>query len=384
MLIGIDNNGQIKGAIVDNNKRSAIQGSIGEISPALHCDIYPVNVDEKQVWVIEVPSGINKPYSFGGCIYMREGANAQKITNIEEIRELFQKTGKVYFDVTPFPGFNLTGQLDEKIMRAFRAEAGISKNIDDEQLLDNLQCYGIDGHTKQGAILFFACRPEALFFHAVTRCVRYKGLERTGIIDDKIFAGALLNQYNEAINWLKSKLEVSYEISGTNARTEKWEIPLEVFKESIINSLSHRDYNEQGAFTMIEVFDDRVEISNPGGLLPQVASNFGRKSLSRNPFIFSLFMRMRMVEHVGSGIGRMRLLMEDAKLPQPQFETEGFFTVTFKRNADEQLTADQKAILAAFASNPKVRVEELCTILGKGKSYVYNNLKQLRSLNKLK
>ncbi len=62
VLIGVDDHGVIKGSTIDNSKRSAIQGSIGEISPALHCELYPVNVDGKEVWVIDVPAGKQVPY----------------------------------------------------------------------------------------------------------------------------------------------------------------------------------------------------------------------------------------------------------------------------------------------------------------------------------
>lgn len=59
VLIGVDNNNQIIGAEIDNNKRSAIQDTIGEISPALRCEFYPVDVEGKQVWVIDVPIGFS-------------------------------------------------------------------------------------------------------------------------------------------------------------------------------------------------------------------------------------------------------------------------------------------------------------------------------------
>lgn len=383
VLIGIDNYGKIVGASLDNNKRSAIQGSIGDISPAIHCDMYPLSVEGKEVWVVEVPSGVNKPYSFGGCIYMREGANAQKVTNIEEMRDMFQRSGKVYFDATPFANYDLLTNVDEDALKEFRKEARISPAVDNVQLLDNLQCFDISQNPKQGAILFFSCHPEDIFFHAVVRCVRYKGLDKTYIIDDKTFGGPLLTQYHNAMDWLKSGLSVRYDIKGIGSREETWEIPLEVFKECIVNTLSHRDYNEQGAFSMIEMFDDRVEVSNPGGLLPQVVGSFGRKSLSRNPFVFGLFMRMRMVEHVGSGIGRMCDLMKKAGLPQPIFETEGFFTVTFKRQPEYRISIDQQKIIDAYKANPQVKVEEICRQLGKGKSYVYNNIKKLKNIGKL-
>ena len=141
----------------------------------------------------------------------------------------------------------------------------------------------------------------------------------------------MYQQYLQAMSWLESKLQVAYKIEGAGPREEIWEIPLTVFKEAIINALSHRDYYEQGASIMIEMFDDRVEISNPGGLLPIVAKNFGHKSMTRNPLIFGLFTRMHLVERVASGIPRMQEAMREANLPEPEFHTEGMFTAVFKR-----------------------------------------------------
>lgn len=78
------------------------------------------------------------------------------------------------------------------------------------------------------------------------------------------------------------------------------------------------------------MFDDRVEVSNPGGLLPIVAKDFGHKSMTRNPLIFGLFTRMHLVERVASGIPRMQEAMKEANLPEPDFHTDGMFTVIFK------------------------------------------------------
>lgn len=99
-------------------------------------------------------------------------------------------------------------------------------------------------------------------------------------------------------------------IKGTGPRQEIWEIPLDVFKEAVMNAICHRDLYEEGATIMVEVYDDRVEISNPGGLLPVVAAEFGHKSMSRNPLVFGLFTRMHVVEKVGSGVPRMRELID--------------------------------------------------------------------------
>ncbi len=80
------------------------------------------------------------------------------------------------------------------------------------------------------------------------------------------------------------------------------------------------------------MFDNRVEISNPGGLVSAMPeAEFGKRSHSRNPLIFGLFARMHLVEQVGSGIGRIKQLMNDANLPEPVFQKVGIFTVILLR-----------------------------------------------------
>lgn len=76
---------------------------------------------------------------------------------------------------------------------------------------------------KSGGVLFFDKHPENIFFHAVVRCVMFKGMDKVYIIDDKTFGGPLLQQYNKAIEWLKGKLQVAYKIEGTGPRKEVWD-----------------------------------------------------------------------------------------------------------------------------------------------------------------
>lgn len=167
---------------------------------------------------------------------------------------------------------------------------------------------------------FFGKEPEKFFEKAVVRCVAFDGYDKTYIIDDKIYGGPLVGQYKQAMQWLKGKLDVRYEIDGDGPRIEHWEIPKTVFKEAIVNALSHRDYYDKGARITIELFADRVEITNPGGLVSVISEEeFGFKSYSRNPLIFGLFDRIDMVEQIGSGVNRMRDIMNSNKLKLPVF-----------------------------------------------------------------
>lgn len=334
VLIGIDDKNMLKGVIIDNAKRSAIQNSIGEITPSLHCSISIVEVDGKSIGVIEVPSGANKPYVLSGAIYVRIGTNSQKLTTAEQMRDFFQQSGKIYFDEGDCKEFDSDKDLDADLLKSFKLAAHITENTPNVQIFKNLKLISDDNYFKNGAVLFFGKQPEIIFEKAIVRCVAFKGKDKRFIIDDKFFGGSLYNQYNKAIQWLKEKINISYDIEGQGSapRKEIWEIPETVFKEAIINSLSHRDYYEKGACIMVELFDDRIEISNPGGLVSAIKlTDFGKRSHSRNPLIFGLFARMQLVEQVGSGINRMNDLMINAGLPVPEYNTEGMFAVKLLR-----------------------------------------------------
>jgi len=96
-----------------------------------------------------------------------------------------------------------------------------------------------------------------------------------------------------ALCYLRQKLSLNYIIEGAGPRKEVLEIPEDIFNECLINSLSHRDYYEKGTVRHVEIFDDRVDITNPGGIVHSIAKEeFGTKSFSRNPLVFGLFIRI--------------------------------------------------------------------------------------------
>jgi ATP-dependent DNA helicase RecG len=152
--------------------------------------------------------------------------------------------------------------------------------------------------------------------------------------------------------------------------------------------LAHRDYYDKGARITIEVFDDRVEISNPGGLISTVPRNeFGKRSASRNPLIFGLFERMRLVEQIGSGITRIRDVMNDEGLTPPEFSIDGMFTVTLRRPFEfkkwvnkwvNNLSEKQIRILTAIHHNTKIKKTELQQLVDFSATALDNNIEILK------
>ena len=406
ILIGVNDNNEVIGASIDNNKRSSIQNSIREITPTIQPSMYKLSVKGKDVFVIEVPEGVRKPHTLSGAIYVRQGPNTQKIVSVEEMRDFFQQSDRIYFDDVPCYEFDSDADFDQVEFDSFRKDSGIPSGVSQDQIIHNLRLTTTDsGVFKNGAVLFFSKAPEKVFEKAVIRCLRFDGITKTNIIDDKVFGGSLMQQYRQAILWVKGKIDVRYEIKGTGPRKEIWEIPEIVFKEALINALAHRDYYDRGGRITLEVFDDRVEISNPGGLISAIKpSEFGFRSHSRNPLIFGLFERIDMVEQVGSGISRIKESLLDASLPEPEFKTEGIFTVIVKRKLKDVLKSSEKSsppwneyeliiqekakfkinksqwdILRLIVNNPYVTIQEMSEKIGISTRAVEKNLDKLKT-----
>lgn len=386
LLIGVGDDNKIHGAEIDNTKRSAIQNSLNEINPHIPTGFYSVEVEGRTVWVIEVNSGPQKPYVLSGAIYVRQGPNTQKLTTVEQMRDFFQQSDRIYFDESPCPSFDIHRDIDQTWFEEFRLESGLSKAISREQIIQNMKLELPEGNFKNGGVLFFGATPEQFLETAVIRCIAFEGTNKTQIIDDKIFGGPLIKQYNQAMVWLKNKLDVRYDIDGSGPRKEFWEIPETALKETIINALCHRDYYDKGTKTTIELFENRIEVSNPGGLSSAISpADFGTKSHSRNPLIFGLFMRIRMVEQVGSGIGRIRDEMKEAKLPEPEFKTDGMFTVVLHRTVEKtmgeiSLSKTARRLIELIKYQPDITTKELANALDiTDKGVEYNLAKMQKS-----
>ena len=128
---------------------------------------------------------------------------------------------------------------------------------------------------------------------------------------------------------------------------------------------------------MVEMFDDRIEITNFGGLAKGLKpEDFGKKSVLRNPNIANLLHRAGYIEKMGTGINKMKKLISKAGLPPIKFEFDAFFTVTFRRPKTVEKTVEK--ILDAIKSNPKITQNELMKVIGLTRRGIEWNLAKLK------
>lgn len=395
LLVGVDDNGKILGVNITNSKRSEIQQGINLLDPRLDIQVSELQVQNKTILCLECNDGPQKPYAVSGAIYIRNGPNSEKITSIEHMRKFFQQSDSVFFDTMPCIEFMYPDNFDSTIFKDFLQKANITGSIGEKKVLNNLRLITSTDRFTYAAVLMFAKDVQRFVGHSAIRCVLFKGVDKRYILDSKEIYGNLVEQYEEALKYIISKLNLRYDIEDQpgGRRREVLEIPETVFREALINALCHRSYYEKGAVTMVEIYDDRVEISNPGGLIDLISEEeFGHKSFSRNPLIFGLMQRVHLVEKVGSGITRMKDTMKEAKLPEPDFSMGGFFTVKFYRPVDfnewiaslkEKLNEKQYNILQRLNSYPDSTVKIMAEVIGTTTRTIERNITTLKELGLL-
>jgi ATP-dependent DNA helicase RecG len=356
--------------------------------------------------VIEVPEGDEKPYSCSLGYFRRLDAVTQKLTQ-KEVRTMFRETADKLFEDLPRKDCHLS-ELSIKKIEAFLNESKTSFKISRQNLVSFLTSIGVygDGVLNNAGVLMFADDVAKFMPYVEIICGAFKGRNKTFIYDRKDVRSDLLTQLNEAMAFIQRQLNIRSEIRGLN-RFDIYELPLDAIREALVNAIIHRDYSFKGSGINVDVYDDRVEIVNPGGL-PQGLDkrDFGTLSVRRNLIIADLFHRMGKVERIGSGIGRMQDIMSAAKLEPPKFEITNFFRTIFYRNPEysqkglpvtrpgkttekineqnEGVNEGVNSMIEYIRKNPGKRAPHIAEALGVPLKTLERWLKKMKSENKVK
>ena len=173
-----------------------------------------------------------------------------------------------------------------------------------------------------------------IYTHTEIACAFFKGTQKTYLLDALRCNRDLLTNIDDSMMFLRKSLRLAYRVvEGKTQREEVLEIPEAALREAIVNAVTHRDYLNKHANITIDVYADRVEISNYGGLPKGMhKKDFGKKSMPRNLRIAELMRRVGYIEQFGTGIRNMRMLVKQAGLPPIRFAIDSFFTVILRRN----------------------------------------------------
>ena len=335
IYIGITDEGKIKGVNITNRLKSRIEDIAKNCDPKIPISIQALK--KEKVLIVEVPESKDKPHRCFSGFYIRSGASSQKLSR-NEIWEFMKDEELFEFDTRLCKKFIFKKHFDKKKLFFFldKAKMKYSKR-NYAQLLENLEV----AEKKDSKIvfnnagaLFFSKNLNQLISHAEISCALFKGTDKFhDIIDRKIFNRDIINNIEDSVSFLKKHLRLEYHFpKGQLQRKEVLEIPEEALREALVNAVTHRNYLEERVSVTVEIYDDRVEIYNFGGLPKGLKrSEFGKKSVPRNKLIASLMLRTDYIEKMGTGIKKMRSLIKKAGLKPIKFNFTDFTTLTFYR-----------------------------------------------------
>lgn len=238
-----------------------------------------------------------------------------------------------------------------------------------------------NGMLTLSAVLLFGLYPQAYFPQLCITAVSVPGTvigdvdsEGARFIDNERIEGSFTTMLDSALQFVKRNMRTKTIVNPTTGKREdKSDYPLTAIREAIINALVHRDYSihTEGMPIQIIMYEDRLEIHNPGGLYGRInIDQLGKvQADTRNPVLATALEVMGITENRYSGIPTIRREMKECKLLPPEFLNErGSFIVKFYKKQIEE-KAKVKDLLA-FCTEPRSR-KEICEYLGmKSISYV--------------
>ena len=189
----------------------------------------------------------------------------------------------------------------------------------------------------------FGKNPQRFFIQSEIRCARFKGIKAVKpFIDMKVINGSIYEQIDQTEKFILFNIKKAAWIEpGKIERQEKWEYPPDAIREAIINAIAHRDYYSS-ANVHISIFDDRIEIWNPGKLPPPLTPKDLKeehKSIPVNPSLANLLFLIKYIERWGTGTNDIIKWCREEGLPEPIFKevTGGFAVVLRKFQIPENL-----------------------------------------------
>jgi ATP-dependent DNA helicase RecG len=280
---------------------------------------------------IRVEESALKPVWAHGVPFKRVGRSNQRLSP-EETKRLMEITAGRTWDALPCPELRME-DIDRKTVELFLRRSGQSVRTTTKGVLENLGLLTRDGLCN-GAALLFAKNPQRIVPEAQVKCARFRGTTSVEFIDEQTITGNLLTQPDMALAFVLRNIQQSIRITGRAERETISEYPEAAVREAVINAICHRDYTRTGT-VQIRIYDDRLEIWNPGMLPPDLtveALYREHPSRPRYPRIASALHHADMIEHWGTGTLRIVEVCRERGLPRPRFSSEiGVFMVRFEK-----------------------------------------------------
>jgi predicted HTH transcriptional regulator len=300
------------------------------LSDNANFSVSSIMIGSKRVIILVIFAAAYRTVRFKNVDYIRVGSYKKKLRDYPPMEvQLWQKIGGAIFEellakqelqftevfsLLDYPRyFDLTetatpGSMDE--MLHYLIEDRIVAKQDN----------GLYAITNMGALLF---AKDLASFSSVSRkyvrVIQHKGIDRINTIREEVYNKGYASGFEDLLKYVEGLLPKSEEIEGA-FRSDKIVYPSIAVRELISNSLIHQNMSVTGAGPTIEIFDNRIEITNPGTPLIEVDRFIDNPPRSRNEVMASLMRRMHICEERGIGWDRIALSCERHHLPAPRID----------------------------------------------------------------
>ncbi len=334
------------------------------ITPRLIPDIEIFTVNNRTLLSVHVYLGCGRPHwiksqGIENGVYVRLGST-NRLADKQLVEELRRSAEGKAFDEMPMPELEINDLDMESARKIFHG-----LNSLDEQAMFTLRLLVKDQGRSvptKGAVLLFGKDREQHFPDVWIQCGRFVGKDKADIFDHTELHDHLPQAVESIMLFLKKHAMRGADFSKTR-RKDVWSIPLGMLREIVINALVHTDYSQRGAPIRVAFFDDRIEIENPGILLPGLTIEDIKQGISkiRNPVIARVFRELGLIEQWGSGVRRIFNEADQLGLPNPVIEEIGMkirFTVFLARNvlvaktSKSRLKSNQKKTTQSPTQSP--------------------------------
>lgn len=334
ILVGLSDKGEIKGVSLGKETLKTWANEIFQATePILIPEIESYKIKEKRIVAIVIKESPIKPIAHKGVCYLRKRNSNRKLSP-KEIAELHLETIGSSWD-SYLARDAKSKDLDiEKVRKYIRLANQTRRRKIKEKPLEVLKKLDLvkDNKPTWAAILLFGKEPQKFISQARIHCGRFKN--EITIIDDILIEGAIIEQVDQTIEFIKKHLKLEFKITGKARRKEEWEYPLPAIREAVINAVCHRDYTESSNI-QIRIYDDELIVWSPGKLPLGITLEDLRKphkSVLRNKLIARVFYDVGFIEQWGTGIKRIIDTCLRHGLPEPKFEEYQGFRVIFRKD----------------------------------------------------
>lgn len=391
IIFGVDESDDyaIKGVYNPQDLQKKVTEQCKQMEPSVRALFTVCEINDKTIVSAEIP-GVDiskRPVFYKGVgrikgSYVRVGESDEPMSEYEIYSyEAFRN--RTRDDIRVVEGASLKLINKERMKQYLEAVRNERKNLyDNVSESEILEFMGIakDNVLTLAGLMTFSMYPQAYFPQLCITAVSLPGTEQGEIgddgerfIDNKRITGAISDMLEEAVEFVRTNSRTKTIIDDNGHRVDKPEYPIKAVREAILNALVHRDYSvhTENVPIRIEMYRDRMEIINSGGLYGKISIDaLGKvRPETRNAALANMLELLNITENRYSGIPTMRKEFANAGLPTPIFSVvHGEFKVVMKNGLFEKKGSNEESLLD-FCSTPRTRAE-IVAFVGKSKNHV--------------